>query len=87
MNARSGQSCFHQKLSSSVSWNLGFVTKSRDEKNFSESTYNTSSTVRTFDLPIVNLTAASFDVMVDMNSWQQQPPAIEHLSYADIEQC
>ena len=24
---------------------------------------------------------------MDLNSWQQQPPAIEHLSDANIEQC
>ena len=25
--------------------------------------------------------------MVDLNSWQHQPPAIGHLTYVDIEQC
>ena len=63
------------------------MTESVNEEHSSESTCDTSATVRSFDLPTINLAATSFDKMVDLNSWQHQPPAIGHLTDVDIEQC
>ena len=58
------------------------MTESRNGEHSSESACNTFSTIRLFDLPI-NQTVHSFDKK-NLNSWQHQPPAIEHLSI-DIE--
>ena len=78
-----------QKLSSSASLNDGAMAKCCNEEHFSESDCDitdTFSDVRKFDLPIIDQTATSYK-MVDLNSWQQQPPVIGHLTDLDIEQC
>ena len=76
-----------QKLSTGALSNIDAMTESVNEEHSSESTCDTSATVRSFDLPTINLAATSFDKMVDLNSWQHQPPAIGHLTDVDIEQC
>ena len=63
------------------------MTEIVNEEHSSESTCDTSATVHSFDLPTINLAATSFDKMVNLNSWQHQPPAIGHLTDVDIEQC
>ena len=70
-----------QKLSTGAISNIDAMTESVNEEHSSESTCDTSATVRSFDLSTINLAATSFDKMVDLNSWQYQPPAIGHLSY------
>ena len=84
-NVWSGQSCFNSSkiFIKCINESL-FYDQSRNEEHYSELVCNTFSTVRTFDLPITNETAVSFDKIVDLNSRQQQP-AIKHLSDADIE--
>ena len=67
-----------QKLSTGALSNIDAITESVNEEHSSESTCDTSATVRSFDLPTINLAATSFDKMVDLNSWQHQPTAIGH---------
>ena len=76
-----------QKLSTGALSNIDAMTESVNEEHSSESTCDTSATVRSFDLPTINLAATSFDKMVDLNSWQHQPPAIGHLTDVYIKQC
>ena len=59
-----------QKLSIGALSNIDAMTESVNEEHSSESTCDTSATVRSFDLPTINLAATSFDKMVDLNSWQ-----------------
>ena len=76
-----------RELTSADSSNL--LAMSVNEEHSSELTCDTSSalSVRPFNVPVINLTATSFDKMVDLTSWQHQPPAIEHLTDTEIEQC
>ena len=76
-----------RELTSADSSNL--LAMSVNEEHSSELTCGTSSalSVRPFNVPVINLTATSFDKMVDLTSWQHQPPAIEHLTDTEIEQC
>ena len=48
--------------------------------------YDTTSTVRLFELPTLDLTVNSYYKMVNLTSCHQQPPVIEHLTDLDIEQ-
>ena len=75
-----------QKLSSSTSLNDGAMFECRNEEHSSKSACDTFSTVPIFDLPIVNQTATSYNKMVNLNYWQQQPPTNGHLTDLDIKQ-
>ena len=60
-----------QKLSSPASLNDSAMAKCPNKEHSSESACNTFSTVRIFDLSIIDQKATSYDKMVDVNSWQQ----------------
>ena len=53
-----------QKLSTGALSNIDAITESVNEEHSSESTCDTSATVRCFDLPTINLSATSFDKMM-----------------------
>ena len=46
-----------------------------------------SSTVRVFYAPTINLEAKKYYQLIDIVTYEQQPPAIEKLTDIEIEEC
>jgi len=56
-------------------------------KNVKESIDSDKSSIRLFEVPQLNLKAVSYYKLVDEEIYLQQPPAIAHLTDAEIEDC